>query len=204
MNEQAPSTAETQKVQFWNRLQLILILVVFAAPVVGAFFYKPTAFNNYGDIFSPVRPVENLVMQGSDGIVELDSLRRQWVFLVTANGVCGQACEANLLKVRQLRFMQNNNMQRIRSVFMHSGLDAGVAADLAAKYLPVEGYSVAAADYDRWTEVLKLENIPPEAQRDRFYIIDPAGNLMMSYPASADPNLIKKDIKRLLKASQIG
>jgi len=35
-------------------------------------------------------------------------------------------------------------------------------------------------------------------------MIDPAGNLMMSFPSSAEPALINKDIKRLLKASQIG
>lgn len=192
------------KALFWNRFQLILILVVFAAPVIGAFLYKPKAFNNYGDIYSPVRQVENLSMQGADGTVELDDFRRQWVFLVTANGACEQACEDNILKVRQLRFMQNNDMMRIRTVFMHTGLDAAVAADLRAKYSPVEAYSVPKASFDSWTQILKIDDAPAEAQRDRFYIIDPAGNLMMSYPATADPNYIKKDIKRLLKTSQIG
>ena len=100
--------------------------------------------------------------------------------------------------------MQNNDMSRIRTVFLHSGLDKAVADDLSAKYFPVESYSTERKAYSEWTEILKLDNAPEEAQKDRFYIIDPAGNLMMSYPASADPNYIKKDIKRLLKTSQIG
>lgn len=213
MNKQANQNNEPSEVDnkvvnsktlFWNRVQLILILVVFAAPVIGAFIYEPKSFNNYGDIYSPVRPVDNLSLQGVDGVVELDEFRRQWVFLVTADGACEQACEDNILKVRQLRFMQNNNMMRIRSVFMHTGLDAAMADDLRAKYSPVEAYAVPKESFDRWTKVLKIDNAPAAAQRDRFYIIDPAGNLMMSYPASADPNYIKKDIKRLLKTSQIG
>ena len=53
-------------------------------------------------------------------------------------------------------------------------------------------------------KILKLDNAPAEAQIDRIYMIDPAGNLMMSFPSSAEPALINKDIKRLLKASQIG
>lgn len=192
------------KTLFWNRFQLIMILVVFVAPIAGAFFYTPKSFNNYGDIYTPVRPVDNLLMQGLDGTVEMDSLRRTWIFLVTANTQCDDACEANLLKIRQLRFMQNNDMLRIRTLFLHTKLPAEVAIDLSAKYSPIESYSTSLQAFDEWTRILRLENAPDEAQQNRFYIIDPAGNLMMSYPATADPNLIKKDIKRLLKASQIG
>jgi hypothetical protein len=209
MSEQANNNQQSAKVVdpkilFWNRLQMILILVVFAAPIAGAFLYKPKAFNNYGDIYSPVRPVENLQMQGADGTVQLDSFRRQWVFFVTADTQCSLACEDNILKMRQLRFMQNNNMSRIRTVFMHTNLAPLTASDLAAKYSPIEAYSVERTAFETWTKILLLQDAPAEAQLDRFYIIDPAGNLMMSYPASADPNIIKKDIKRLLKASQIG
>lgn len=205
MNEQnIPSESVDPKIQFWNRVQLILVLIVFVAPIAGAFLYKPSAFNNYGDLYTPVRPVENLLMNGKEGEVELDSFRRQWVMLVTANGVCADACEENILKVRQLRFMQNNNMLRIRTVFLHTNLPTEISNDLAAKYSPFENYSTSSTDYERWTQVLKLENAPVEAQQNRVYIIDPAGNLMMSYPATAEPKQIQKDLKRLLKTSQIG
>jgi extradiol dioxygenase family protein len=136
--------------------------------------------------------------------VELDSFRHKWVFLVTANGNCGSACEDNILKMRQLRFMQNNDMKRIRTLFLHTGLAPEIADDLNAKYRPIESYSTTQADFDNWTPVLRVKGAPKEAQTDRLYIIDPAGNLMMSYPAGADPSMIKKDIKRLLKTSQIG
>lgn len=202
---------QIKKTQFWNRVQILLVLAVFIAPIAGAFFYKPARFINYGEIYSPVRAVDNLTMIGSEGSVEFDSLRRQWVFLVVANGECSQVCEDNILKMRQLRFMQNNNMTRIRTVFLHSQLPPLVAQDLAAKYSPIESYSVAIEQFKQWTEVLKTDSESEIKQMDdnhhertRFYIIDPAGNLMMSYPADADPNFMKVDIKRLLKTSQIG
>jgi len=193
-----------KKTLFWNRVQLILILVVFTAPIAGAFLYKPTGYNNYGDIYSPARPVDNLIMNGEGGRVELDSFRRQWILLVRANHECSAACEDNMLKVRQLRFMQNNDMVRIRTVFMHTNLPVEVASDLDAKYQPIESYKVNAEDFHQWGSVLKLKDAPKEAEVDRIYMIDPAGNLMMSYPASAEPKQINKDIRRLLKASQIG
>ena len=190
--------------RFWNRVQLIMILVVFAAPIVGAFIYKPTKFNNYGDIYSPVRPVKNLLLQSQDQEVQLNSFRRQWLFIVFAKDGCDVVCEDNILKMRQLRFMQNDDMSRIRTLFLHTGLEPHVEQDLTAKYRPIESYSVARQDFEEWTKILQLPDAPKEAQKNRFYIIDPAGNLMMSYPASADPNIMKKDIKRLLKTSQIG
>jgi len=35
-------------------------------------------------------------------------------------------------------------------------------------------------------------------------LVDPMGNLMMSYPADSDPKNLRKDIGRLLRASRIG
>lgn len=193
-----------KKTLFWNRVQLILIFVVFVAPIAGAFLYKPSGFTNYGDIYTPVRPVENLTMNADGKPVEFDSFRRQWVLLVRADGQCSSACEENILKIRQLRFMQNNDMVRIRTVFMHTNLSDAVAKDLDAKYQPIETYQVEADAFQEWGKVLKLENAPIEAELDRIYMIDPAGNLMMSYPAGAEPAQINKDIRRLLKTSQIG
>ena len=201
---QGDSKVVDKKTLFWNRVQLILIFVVFIAPIAGAFLYKPTGFINYGDIYTPARPVANLVMQGEGSRVELDSLRRQWILLVRADGNCSKACEDNILKIRQLRFMQNNDMVRIRTLFMHTNLPAERFADLDAKYQPIETYQVEQNDFRQWGEILKLDNAPIEAEVDRIYMIDPAGNLMMSYPASAEPAKINKDIRRLLKTSQIG
>jgi hypothetical protein len=39
---------------------------------------------------------------------------------------------------------------------------------------------------------------------DHIYVIDPLGNLMMSFPRDPDPSKILKDLQRLLRLSQIG
>ena len=41
-------------------------------------------------------------------------------------------------------------------------------------------------------------------QSGSVFLVDPRGNLMMSYPATADPTDLRKDISRLLRASRIG
>ena len=37
-----------------------------------------------------------------------------------------------------------------------------------------------------------------------IWIVDPLGNLMMRWPADADPNRMKRDLGKLLRASRVG
>jgi hypothetical protein len=49
--------------------------------------------------------------------------------------------------------------------------------------------------------------LPVEADtqlQDHIFMIDPLGNLMMRFPKNADPQKMKKDIAKLLRASAIG
>jgi hypothetical protein len=39
---------------------------------------------------------------------------------------------------------------------------------------------------------------------DHIYLIDPLGNLMLRFPVRPDPKRMMKDLRLLLKASQIG
>lgn len=203
MTEQTDPALSPQveaKTVFWNRVQLALIFVVFLAPIAGAFLYKPTQFNNYGDLYTPAPELPSLPLTAEGQPTDFDALRGQWLFLVVAQTECNENCEQNLLKIRQLRAMQGRDLERIRSVFIHGELPLEVSNDLADKYQPIEVFKADSAALQTWSELLKPEGVTGEALKDRFYIVDGTGLLMISYPFDADPNLIKKDIKRLLKA----
>ncbi len=62
--------------------------------------------------------------------------------------------------------------------------------------------AVGAADAIQHLQTV-LQNPNPAAQ-DGLYIIDPLGNVMMSYPPDFNGELIIKDLRRLLKVSQVG
>ncbi|MEK9940523.1 MAG: hypothetical protein VW548_06130, partial [Methylotenera sp.] len=47
-------------------------------------------------------------------------------------------------------------------------------------------------------------NGEPAVSSDRIYLVDPLGNLMMSFAADTDPALVRKDITRLMKYSWAG
>ena len=116
---------------------------------------------------------------------------------------CAQACQDNLYKLRQIRKAVGQDTKRIERVFFLTDND------------DIDGFRKKLAEYYGMTVIKKngvqysafLSDFIYSDQRkieDGFYIIDPLGNYMMAYPKDADPNKILKDVRRLLKVSQIG
>jgi hypothetical protein len=202
MTEQPTDYQPDPKTLFWNRVQLLAILAVFLAPIIGAFVYKPTNFNNYGDLYTPARTLAPLNLKNSNGSSEFSQYKDEglWAFLVVAQGSCGADCEQSLLNSRQLRAMQGKHLERLRSVFIHADLAPGVANDLAKKYQPIDVFEADSAQLAAWTKQLVPEGVATDKLNDRFYVVDSKGLLMISYASDAEPNRVKKDLSRLLKA----
>jgi hypothetical protein len=58
--------------------------------------------------------------------------------------------------------------------------------------------------YLRVADAAMLGQFPAGNAGLHLYMIDPKGRLMMRWPQNPDPERMIKDIKQLLKASQIG
>lgn len=204
MTEQNAKQPLDTKTVFWNRVQLIAIFVVFLAPIVGAFVYKPTKFNNYGDLYTPVRELSDLsltnVKTGERTQFSHYANDDIWAFMVVAQGQCGSACERSILNSRQLRAMQGKHLERTRSVFVYSGMSTEAAQDLANKYQPVEVFQADSTELANWMTQLVPDNVPNQQLVDRFYVVDSRGLLMISYPSDAEPKKVDKDLRRLLKS----
>lgn len=186
-----------------GRRKLLAVLAVCAAPVIASYltYYlvKPSGRTNYGTLIDPQRDLTGL--QGTEldgGRFELSSLKGRWVLLTVDSGNCEKACQDKLYAIRQVRLTTGKDRERVERVLLLT--DSGVPAD------PVlEGH-----------EGLKVARIPPEAGKRFFplpagsplsghiYIVDPLGNLMMRFPMNADPNRMKKDLAKLLRASRVG
>ena len=114
------------------------------------------------------------------------------------SAACEIGCQNKLFQMRQLRLTQGKEMDRIERIW------------LIIDDKPVETMTMREYDGTRMlhvkSEVLKawLPTEPNTVFTDHLYMIDPLGNLMMRFPKDPDPNKIKKDIAKLLKASGIG
>src|SRR5207302_3100545 len=168
-------------------LKLALLVAACAAPfVLGwlAYEYRWVSgrTSNYGELLKP-RPVDG----------PLAPLRGKWV-LVTADGAaCSAACERKLYIVRQVRKAQGKDAERIERLWLVT--DGGKPrAELVAA---LEGAHLA-------TPSAPLLQSLPGAPLEHISLVDPLGNLMMRFPAEADPAKMIRDLQRLLKYSSFG
>lgn len=187
-----------------NKITLLLVIAACAAPLIFSYltYYviKPETRTNYGALIDPrAYPIPNLTLQTLDGRpANLDQFKGKWIFMQINASACDKACTNKLFYMRQLRLTQGKDMDRIERVWLITD-KAPLETVLMREY---DGTNMLRADAEQLQSWLPTET--GTKVEDHLYMIDPLGNLMMRFPKDADPNKIKKDITKLLKASRIG
>jgi hypothetical protein len=203
-----------------QRRLLIGLAALFFAPLAISFYlyyggeWRPGHRVNRGDLINPARPLPELalplarapgVAAGAVGAAERtapDFLKHKWTLLYWGAGDCSDRCRTNLYNTRQVRTALNRDMDRVQRVFIATGdcCDFDYLAQSQADLITVR----AGTDADPLLKRLPaFDGIDP-AQADRIYLIDPLGNLMMSYAPDAKPRGMLDDLKRLLGLSSVG
>jgi hypothetical protein len=122
-------------------------------------------------------------------------------------GPCTEACRTRLYDTRQVRLALDRDMNRVQRVFI---ADAGCcdAQFLHDQHPDLIAIRADAADAPLRALLPGLDaSAVPTAKSGaapRVYLIDPLGNLMMSYAADAKSKGMLEDMKRLLRLSSIG
>ncbi len=187
-----------------GRWKLLAVLAVCAAPLIASYFtyfvIKPTGRTNYGEILDPrLYPIPALGSTSLDGkALGLDAYKGKWIMLQTGSGDCQEACKKQLLDMRQLRLMQGKAMDRVERVWLIT--DSKPVDTIVIREF--DGTRMLRAPKDKVAKWLPAEQ--GTSADDHLYLIDPLGNLMMRFPKDADPNKVKKDLAKVLKASAIG
>jgi hypothetical protein len=169
-------------------------LMPVAAAVVAYIFWNPSTVN-YGELIPP-RSIADLSGATLDGKpFELSQLKGRWVLLHPGGASCDEPCVRRHFLMRQVRLMQNRNMERIERLWLIAG-DGPPDRRHAEAYA---GMRVMRAP----AEVLQRFPAPGDP-RQHIYLVDPLGNLMMRFPADPDPKGVHRDLGRLLRASRVG
>ena len=190
----------------WRRHRMLyLLLAVCVAPVIASytayFLLPPSGRTNYGALVEPQRPLPALSLQRLDGTaVQAASLRGSWLMVQVDGGACDAACGKKLWQMRQVRLTTGKDADRVQRVWLIVD-DAPLATSVIREY---EGTIFLRARADEVAAFLPLPAEPGARLADHIWLIDPLGNLMMRWPKDADPNRMKKDLIKLLKASGIG
>ncbi len=196
-----PSTAERRA----SRRHLLLVASIFFVPLAVAvvlYFsasWRPPVGVQHGLLIDPPRPLPEIALSLPDGATSAaDVLRGRWFLLHPVAGACDQRCLGALADLRQLRLALDKDAPRVQRVLLHDGrcCDAGApAAEADLLILGAVGPTGAA-----------FRALFPQASDGSagIYIVDPHGNLMMSYPATGAARGLLKDLERLLRLSSIG
>ena len=187
-----------------GRIKMLLVWAVCAAPVVASYFMyyvvRPEGRTNHGTLIQPVRAMPDasaLPLRDLQGApVRPGSLKGQWLLVAVAGGACEASCEKTLYLQRQLRESLGRDKDRMDRVWLVTDGHA-VSAPLMPALQQASVLRVDASDLARWLQ--------PEAGRqltDHLYLVDPRGDWMMRFPADMDFTKAKRDLTRLLKASE--
>ena len=209
------------------RRRLLLLVAIFSLPVLIAYAlyfsgWRPETGGNYGELVQPPRALPDAALQTLDGeALRVSELRGKWTLFMfgaaecldsrdgggrtTPGSVAGTPCAATLDKMHRIILAQGKEAARVRAAFVVTDLRARDWLQYAIKDYPGTLVLTGSADTMRMlASYFTLSQGAPLNDPNRIYVVDPLGNLMMSYPAEADANRMRKDLARLLRVSQVG
>jgi cytochrome oxidase Cu insertion factor (SCO1/SenC/PrrC family) len=194
-----------------GRRQLVLLAALFFVPLAVAFwmYYGPTGWRpsgdaSKGDLLEPARPLAAIALTTADGkLTDAGFLRGKWSMVYVGDGLCDDRCRKALYLTRQSRIALNKDMDRVQRVFLVTGrcCDRGFLArehpDLIVARVDDPASDALLAPFPSYDGV-------PLADAGRVYLVDPLGNLLMSYAPTAPDKALLTDVKKLLRLSHIG
>jgi hypothetical protein len=177
-----------------------LVLAVCAAPVIASyalyFWVRPDGRTNYGELLEPQRDLPAIQLKSVDGSsAEWTQWRGRWILLTTAPGECPADCVQRLYVMRQVRLTTGKDQDRVERVWLLTNDQAPDPA-LIAQHPGLQVLRPQSAGADL--------GITDLFQPGHIFVVDPLGHVMMRFPLDVDPNRMKKDIARLLRASRVG
>lgn len=203
------TTAAEPTAQRWK---LLFLAALFFVPLAISFAWyyaligqRPDAGVQRGELLQPARPLPQLELPlAQGGATAPDFLERTWTLLFLAPGPCTEDCRARLDELRQLRLALGRDRNRVSGVLLYSG-EPPAQGWLAAEHVGLVAASVdTPAARAELLSQFPIQDLQALLTAGQVYIVDPHGNLMMSYEAGAPLKDIHQDLKRLLRLSRIG
>ena len=194
-----------------GRRTLIVLTLVFAVPVVLAYVLHVSGWRpqgrsvHYGELIEPARPLPEATLRAADGVtVPFSALRRHWLLLYVGRLPCGDACRAAVDKMERVRLAQGKEMRRVELVFVVLDGAAEEMQQLAGQHPVLKVLGGERPAVEQLARALVSSEGTALDGGGRLYLVDPIGNLVLSYRADADARGLHKDLARLLRLSQVG
>ncbi len=168
---------------------------------------------NRGSLVQPARQIGQAPLYEQEGKrFNFALLPAKWTLLIPVFGpTCDALCEHKLYETRQIHVAMGKEFARLRRLYVSDAKvadtrlnvpqssDQHATGDNFAQFLHAEHRGVRAVYADK----IALTDLLPEYSRDpaTWYLVDPAGWIMMSYNANVSYKDVMADLKFLLKNS---
>ena len=194
-----------------NLRTLAALAALFLMPLAIAFFtyygtaWRPAARVNHGQLITPARPLPAVALPvvtgGAPSAMRAPAapvFRKRWSLVYVGAGSCNADCRQALYVMRQTRAGLNNDMSRVKRVFL---VTSGCCD---RDYIAREHPGLIALDASGAEAQRVVGEFPVADLESTLFVVDPLGNLMMSYDARENPRGLLEDLKKLLALSHIG
>lgn len=188
MSEQRPPQNRRK-----GRLQLILVLLVAIGPMILATsmykfkFWVPDNRSFHGEM------IGNGQSRADLGVLAKEA---RWQLLVSAPGACAAECRQLVYLARQIQIGLGRDASRASHALASAQpLSADYDAQLSREYPQLQRYPL---------ELPRYQKTAPGLEVPQLWIVDPHGNLVLRYGADVNGKDLLKDLRQLLKLSNIG
>lgn len=193
-----------------NKLTIILVVVLFLSPLLLSWyvfnytdFIEMRGLSNKGDLILPPKQLGDLALIDPLHDDKKESLFGKWNLVYVAS-TCDNKCEDNLYLMRQTHLSMDKHSLRVQKVLLLTDQPVAQLKDMMVEFRGQQVINTNEMDVNDLLSKFRLNEADEPTQAGRLYIVDPLGNLMMSYESDTNPRDIYKDLKKLLRGSRIG
>ena len=198
MSEFSQTPPQVRSKKTFYLLVLVFILPFTMAVLLHFFDLKPSG-KSYGNLVQPPKTLQFPVLKDTQGkIFKPEQWNKIWSIVTVDNAGCAASCEARVHMLKQVHTSMNKEIDRVQRVLLVPADIKGEAFSALQKKYP-DLIILAGAD----AETIKF-SAEFSAAKGEVFLVDPLGNLMMSYPDKFDPKGLRSDLTRLLKNSWAG
>ena len=130
----------------------------------------------------------------------MNSLKGKWLLLAADQAECPESCARKLFILRNSHASQGKNVERLARVWFITD-DQPVPEKVLEAY---KGTIMLRVKPEQLAAFLLAAPGAVQTLAEPMWIIDPHANLILQYPANAEPEKVRKDISKLVYNSRIG
>ena len=180
------------KTQKKNRLALIAVLLVFAAPLAIAWWLSKTGWHppqthSSGTLVEPPRDISAAKVTLADGSAfAWRNPQYRWTLIALSDAQCAASCRERLDEVLRMRITLGKNTDRLRVLYVGATLPADFIAARTPLLVGRDDGDAFAADRASGEDSLALA------------LVDPRGLLMLRYADGYSAQGLRSDIQKVI------